>query len=85
MFIDDYGNEFETVEEIENFARKEFDNMNADDLTNIMEYWFSNEELLKWILKNDKEKFIKEHISMFKFAKHGYVRDYFIVHDIEEI
>jgi hypothetical protein len=85
MFIDDYGHEFETVEEIKDFAKKEFDNLDDGDLADIMESYFSTRKLLKWILKNDKEKFIKEEIVAFNFAKHGYVKDYFIIHDIEEM
>lgn len=83
MFIDDLGNEFETIEEIKDFAKKEFDNLDTNDLIDIMENYFSPRELLKWILKNNKEKFIKENIVNFKFAKHNYVKDYFFSHDVD--
>lgn len=86
MFIDDYGNEFETEKDIEDFAKKEFDNLNADDLADIMEDYFTVRQLLKWIFKNDRdENFIKDNVFSFKLAKHGFVKDYFLIHDIEEV
>lgn len=85
MFIDDCGNEFETVEEIENFARKEFYNLEENELAEIVEMDVTTIEILVWIFKNDKEKFIKDYKNILKQAEDSFVDDYFIGHDIEEV
>ena len=84
MFIDEYGNEFETVKEIEDFARKDF-YKDKSELAENIELYFTATELVKWVLENDKEKFIKDFENVFKDAEDDYINNYFIVHDIEEI
>lgn len=85
MFIDDYGNEFETVEEIKDFAKKEFYNLEEYDLAEIIEEDVTTMEILLWIFKNDKEKFMKDYKNIFKNAEDDFITDYFIIHDIEEV
>ena len=84
MFVDDYGHEFKNEDEIKAFAEKEFFE-DEDYCICSLAYEFTIEELLKWILKNNKEKFIKDHQTSIEWAKDAYVRDYFITHDIEEV
>lgn len=84
MFVDDYGREFKNEDEIKACAEKEFfedeeafiDSM-ADEVT--------VEELLEWILKNNKEKFIKDYQTAIRWAKTTYVHKFPDIHDIEEI
>lgn len=85
MFVDDYGHEFETEKEIEDFARKEFYNQEEYWLAEAIEDYVSTIGILKWIFKNDKEKFMKDYKNVFKNAEDDYVNDYFIIHDIEEM
>lgn len=85
MFIDDCGNEFKTVEEIEDFARKEFYNQDEYELAEFVELDVTIIEILVWIFKNDKEKFIKDYKRIFKNAEDDFITDYFINHDIEEV
>lgn len=85
MFYDDCGNEFETVEDIEDFARNEFHNLDGYELAELIEDYFTIVELLLWILKNDKEKFKKDHKNVLGQVEKAYVSDYFLDHDIEEM
>ena len=88
MYIDEYGNEFKTVEEIKNFARKELYKEENTLVIALEDYLFDNylliEEVLEWILKNNREKFLKDFENVFKNVEKVYIRDYFILHDIEE-
>lgn len=84
MFVDDCGREFKNEDEIKAYAEKEFFE-NEEYFVDSMASEFTVEELLKWILKNNKEKFIKEHQTSIRWAKAGYVKDFFIIHDFEEI
>lgn len=85
MFIDDYGNEFQTEKEIEDFARKDFYKQDERDLFEVLEHYVCTTELLKWIFENDKEKFMKDYKDILKNAENDYVQDYFVIHDIEEV
>ena len=84
MFIDDYGNEFKTEEEVEDFARKKFYE-NEDDLIDYIETDFTIAELLNWIFKNDKEKFMNEYKNIFKSNESLYAHDYFFNYGAKEI
>ena len=86
MFYDDCGNEFETIEDIKDFARNEFHNLDDDELADLIEYddYVTIVELLLWIFKNDKEKFIKDYKNILKLAEDDYANNYFMAHDIEE-
>lgn len=84
MFIDDRGNEFETEKEMEDFARKDFYNQEEYWLAEGIEDYVSTIEILKWILKNDKEKFMKDYEKIFKNAEDDYATDYFFIHNVEE-
>lgn len=84
MFVDDCGREFKNEDEIKAYAEKEFfedEEYCIDSMADV----FTIEELLKWILKNNKEKFIKDHQTSIEWAKEAYVNDFFVIHDIEEI
>lgn len=84
MFYDDCGREFKNEDEIKAYAEKEF----FEDEEIFIDYItddFTIEELLKWILKNNKEKFIKDHQNSIKWGKASYVHDFFAIHDIEEM
>ena len=84
MFYDDCGRKFKNEDEIKAYAEKEF----LEDEEIFVDYIaneFTVEELLKWILKNNKEKFIKDHQNTIKWGKVSYVRDFFITYDIEEM
>lgn len=85
MFIDDYGNEFQTEKEIEDFARKDFYKQDERDLFEALEHYVCTTELLRWIFENDKEKFIKDYKDILKNAENDYVQDYFVIHDLEEV
>ena len=84
MFVDNYGNEFKTEKEIEEFARKKLYE-DEEDFNAYVECEFSVGELTKWILENDKEKFINDHKDIFETIEKLYAEDYFINYDIEEI
>ena len=84
MFIDDYGNEFKTEKEVEDFARKKFYE-NEDDLIDYIETDVTITELLHWILKNDKEKFMNEYKDIFKKNESLYAQDYFFNYGANEI
>ena len=84
MFYDDCGRKFKNEDEIKACAEKEF----FEDEEIFLDYIgneFTIEELLKWILKNNKEKFIKDHKTSLEWAKKTYIEDFFLVHDIEEM
>ena len=89
MFVDDYGHEFKTEKEIEDFARKEFYKEEDALIIALEDYLFDDylliEDVLKWILKNNREKFLKDFENVFKGIETNYIRDYFIIHDIEEM
>lgn len=85
MFYDDCGNKFNTVEDIENFARNEFYNLNGDELAELVEYDVTTLELLTWIFKNAREKFMKDYKNILKQSANDYVKNYFYDHDIEEM
>ena len=84
MFVDDCGREFKNEDEIKAYAEKEFLE-DEECFVDGVASEFTVEELLKWILKNDKEKFIEEHQTSIRWAKVDYVHDFFIIHDIEEM
>lgn len=84
MFIDNYGNEFKTEKEVEEFVRKKFYE-DEEEFHDYVECEFSVAELMDWILKNDKEKFINDHKDIIAKTERLYVEDYFINYDVEEI
>lgn len=85
MFYDDCGNKFNTVEDIENFARNEFYNLNGDELAELAEDYVTTLELLTWIFKNAREKFMQDYKNILGGIANDYVKDYFYDHDIEEM
>lgn len=84
MFVDNYGNEFKTEKEVEEFARKKFYE-DEEDFNDYIECDFSITELVNWILKNNKEKFINDHKDTLAKIEEKYVEDYFINYDVEEM
>ena len=84
MFVDDYGHEFKTEKEVEEFARKRLYE-DEEEFNDYVESEFSVAELMNWIVKNDKEKFIDDHKDIFAKIEKLYAEDYFINYDVEEI
>ncbi len=77
MFIDDYGNEFDTVNDIKEYAKDNFYE-DADILTNALVDYFTLETIVDWIvtepaiLKQFKEYFPQE----LEVLEKDYVKDY---------
>jgi hypothetical protein len=76
-YLDDYGNEFNTVEEIKAYA---IQNLYEDDevFVNTLDYFVTGTELLNWIIENPTilEKFKEDYAQIIKIAENGYVEDY---------
>ena len=77
MFIDDYGNEFETAKEVKEYAKENFYE-DEYDFTNALVSYFTLDTLIDWvvtnptILKEFKECFAQD----LKVLEKGYVEDY---------
>lgn len=88
MYIDDYGREYETLEDVEKFFEKEFDEKINDVEEFSEELWNFTDltEVLKILYKKDKTilNTLKKHFSKeFIYAKKDYVQGK-IDFDIEE-
>ena len=88
MYIDDYGREYETLEEVEEFFEKEFD----EEMTDVEEFseaiWYFTDltEVLKVLYEKDKtilDTLKKHYAEEIKDYKKTYVRDK-INFDVEE-
>lgn len=87
MYIDDYGNEFETREKAEQYYHDNFINEVLKDPIEISEYFsFEIEEVLKWIFQDHSEllpDFYKKFSSILECAEKNYVDNR--LWDLEEI
>lgn len=83
-YIDDYGNEFDTVEEVKAYA---IQNLYEDDgdFVNVLDYYVTGAELLNWIIENPTvlEKFKEDYSTIIKIAEKGYPEDY--LYNCEEV
>ena len=77
MFIDDYGNEFETTKEVKEFAKRNFYE-DEDDLTNALVGYFTLETIIDWVVTNPMVlKQFKEYFTQdLKVLEKDYVEDY---------
>lgn len=77
MYIDDYGNEFETMKEVRDYA---IQNLYKDDedFVNTLKYLVTCTELLNWIIKNPTvfEEFKKDYVAVIKTAENSYTKEY---------
>lgn len=76
-YVDDYGNEFNTKEEVKAYA---IQNLYEDDedFVHVLEYFVHCTELLNWIVENPAilEKFKEDYKDIIKIAERDYARDY---------
>lgn len=80
MYIDDYGREFETLEEVEKFFEKEFDKKMNDieEFSEAIWYFTDLTEVLKVLYEKDKtilDTLKKHYTEEIKDYKKTYVRD----------
>lgn len=77
MFIDDYGNEFETREKAIQYYQDEFKNEVLKDSEEISDYFaFETDEIIKWIFQDHSEllpDFYKKFSSVLEHAEETYV------------
>lgn len=83
-YVDEYGNEFESEEEIKAYAVQ---NLYEDDgdFVDTLEYFVTCTELLNWIIENPTvlEKFKEDYETVIRIAERGYAEDY--LRNCEEI
>ena len=77
MFIDDYGNEFETMKEVRDYAIQNLYKDN-EEFVNTLKYLVTCTELLNWIIKNPTvlEEFKKDYVTVIKTAENSYTKEY---------
>ena len=88
MYIDNYGREFETLEEVEKFFEKEFDEKmnNVEELSEALWYFTDLTKVLKVLYEKDKtilDTLKKHYTKELKRCKETYVIDT-IDFDVEE-
>ena len=85
MFINDYGDEFNTVEEVKAYATQNLYEDDAD-FVNTFENYVTCTELLNWIIENPMvlKKFKEDYEEVIKTAEKGYVKEYLCLY-CEEI
>ena len=76
-YVDRYGNEFESEEEIRAYATQ---NLLEDDgdFVEVVEDFVTCAELLNWIIENPTvlEKFKEDYETVIRIAQRGYAEDY---------
>lgn len=76
-YLDAYGNEFNTVEEIKAYA---IQNLYEDDgdFVDTLDYFVTSAELLNWIIENPTilEKFKEDYAQVIRIAENSYAEDY---------
>lgn len=76
-YLDAYGNEFNTVEEIKAYA---IQNLYEDDgdFVDTLDYFVTGAELLNWIIENPTvlEKFKEDYAQVIRTAENNYAEDY---------
>lgn len=77
-YIDDYGNEFESEEEVKAYA---IQNLYEDDgdFVDTLDYFVTGAELLNWIIENPTvlKKFKEDYAEIIKVAEKRYAKEYF--------
>ena len=77
-YVDRYGNEFESEEEIRAYATQ---NLFEDDgdFVEVVEDFVTCAELLNWIIENPTvlEKFKEDYETIIRIAQRSYAEDYF--------
>lgn len=76
-YVDDYGNEFDSVEEVKAYA---IQNLYEDDgdFVDTLDYFVTGTELLNWIVENPTilEKFKEDYAQVIRIAENSYAKDY---------
>lgn len=76
-YVDAYGNEFDSVEEIKAYA---IQNLYEDDgdFVDTLDYFVTGAELLNWIVENPTvlEKFKEDYAQVIRTAENSYAEDY---------
>jgi len=76
-YLDAYGNEFNTVEEIKAYA---IQNLYEDDgdFVDTLDYFVTGAELLNWIIENPTvlKKFKEDYAQVIRTAENNYAEDY---------
>lgn len=76
-YVDDYGNEFKTKEEVKAYA---IQNLYEDDgdFVITLDYYVTGAELLNWIIENPTvlEKFKEDYAEVIRMAENGYTEEY---------
>ena len=84
-YVDDYGNEFESKEEVKAYA---IQNLYEDDgdFVKVIEDFVTSVELLNWIIENPTvlEKFKEDYADIIRVAERDYAEDY-LFYNCEEI
>ena len=86
MFVDDYGREFKTREEAEQYYADEFKNTVLNDYEELSDYIeFNVFDILEWIFKDSEllPKFYKEFSSELKDLERDYIND--ALYSLEEV
>lgn len=76
-YVDDYGHEFNSIDEVKTYAIREMYD-NDEILVEELEYYFVATEILRWIVRNPRifEDFFKDHQSVFELARRHHVENY---------
>lgn len=76
-YVDDYGNEFESIEEVKAYAIQSLYEDDAD-FVNTFNYHVTGAELLNWIIENPTilEKFKEDYAQVIRIAENGYAEEY---------
>ncbi len=84
MFVDNYGDEFETKEEVKAYAIQNLYE-NDGDFVNALEYFVTCAELLDWINTNPTvlKEFKKDYDTVLRIAEKDYAETY--LHNCKEI
>ena len=76
-YIDNYGNEFDSKEEVKVYA---IQNLYEDDgdFVNTLDYFVTSAELLNWIIENPTvlEKFKEDYATVIRIAENDYAENY---------
>ena len=85
-YVDNYGNEFKTKEEVKAYAVRELYNEDYSDFVDTLNYYVTCDDILDWIFKTPTifEKFKEDYAGVIRAAEHDYANSYFY-NNCEEI
>lgn len=77
-YIDDYGNEFNTLKEVKAYAIQNLYE-NNENFVLALDDFITGAELLNWIIKNPTifEKFKEDYADIIRVGENSYAKEYF--------